>query len=156
DDEGDSGFAVALDAGRYRLDVGTLVGVTEGAEIAVYGATPAAFPPLDSAADLAERKGLLNVLRADRATCEAVSVTPFPLPEGARGRVLKAGRATRLRVALVPHDAALAVHLADSSLVDLVRDRDAELTLAQCSDGAWALTDDVHGRGEVAGEPVLA
>ena len=83
-------------------------------------------------------------------------MTPFALPEGARGRLCKAGRAARLRVALVPHDDALAANLADSSLVELVAGGDADLTLVRCSDGDWALTDDVHGTGDVAGEPVLA
>jgi hypothetical protein len=155
DQEGDSGFAVTAVGGQYRLDVGTLAGVTEEAEIAVYGATPLAFPPLGSGDDLAARKGLLRVSRADRSTCEAVAVTPFALPEGARGRLCKAGRAARLRVAVVPPSDALAAELAASSLVERVSE-DAELTLVQRSDGAWALSDDVHGSGEVAGEPVLA
>ncbi len=156
DEGGDPGFAAALVGNHYRLDVGTLAGVTEEAEIAIYGATPPEFPTLDSGADLAVRKGLLQVTSADRSTCEAVAVKPFALPDGARGRLCKAGRAARLRVALLPHDAVLAANLAASSLVELVAAGDAELTLARRSDGAWALTDDVHGTGEVAGEPVLA
>jgi hypothetical protein len=155
DQEGDPGFAVMAVGSQYRLDVGTLAGVTEEAEIAVYGATPLAFPPLESADDLAARKGLLRVSQADRSTCEAVAVAPFALPEGARGRLCKAGRASRLRVAVVPPQKALDDELAASSLVERVT-VDAELKLAQRSDGAWALTDDVHGSGKVAGEPVLA
>jgi hypothetical protein len=155
DQEGDFGFAVTPVGCHYRLNVGTLAGVTEEAEIAVYGATPPAFPPLDSADDLAARKGVLRVSRADRSTCEALAVTPFVLPDGARGRLCKAGRSSRLRVALVPPNDALAAELTASSLVEWVTS-DAELTLMQRSDSVWALTDDVHGTGEVAGEPVLA
>ncbi len=156
DEEGDPGYAVDLVGDRYRLDVGTLAGVTEEAEIAIYGAAPLAFPPLGGPEDLAARTGLLRVIRADRSTCEAVAEPQFALPEGARGRLSKAGRAARLRVALVPHDDALAAQLAASTLVELVTGGDAELTLARRSDGAWALTDDIHGTGEAAGEPVLA
>ena len=64
DDEGDPGFAVSVVGDRYRLDAGTLAGVTEEAEIAVYGAMPPAFPPLGGPEDLAARKGLLRVIRA--------------------------------------------------------------------------------------------
>ncbi len=156
DDAGDSGYAVTSSAGQYRLDVGTLAGVTEEAKIAVYGATPLEFPALGSPADLAARKGLLRVVRANPSTCEAVAVTPFALPEASRGRLCEAGRAARLRVALMPHDDALAANLAASSLVDLVTGGDAELTLTKRGDGAWALTDDVHGTGDVADDPVLA
>jgi hypothetical protein len=156
DEDGDPGYAVAPIGDKYRLDVGTLAGVTEEAEVAVYGATPLVFPPLNSGDDLAARKGLLRVSRADRSTCEAVAVTPFALPDGARGRLCKAGRAARLRVALEPHDAALAAALAESPFVELVAGGAAELTLQRRSDGAWALADDVHGAGEVSGEPLLA
>jgi hypothetical protein len=156
DEPYDPGYAVTQADDLYRLDAGTLAGVTEDARIAVYGTTPALFPPLNTSADLATRHGVLRVVRADRATCEATAVTPFALPEGARGRLCKAGRDARLRVALKPHDDELASRLKDSPLVELVTDGDAELVLERRHDGAWALTDDVHGTGATAGEPVLA
>jgi hypothetical protein len=154
DQEGDPGFAVTPVGDQYRLDVGTLAGVTEDAEIAVYGSTPLSFPLLDSPEDVTERKGKLRVVRADRSSCEAVAVIPFTLPVGARGRLCKAGRAARLRVAFKPPNAALATNLKDSPLVELVSG-DAELTLAQRSNGDWALTDDIHGTGDTADEPML-
>ena len=156
DDDVDPGFAVDQTSGQFRLDVGTLAGVTEGAEVAVYGPRPPAFLPLGSAPDLAARKGLLRVSHADRATCEAVAVTAFILPDGARGRLTRAGSAARLRVAVVPADESLITYVATSPLVEIVSPDDAELTLARRSDGGWALTDDVHGTGEAEGELVLA
>jgi hypothetical protein len=156
DEEGDQGFTVVPADTKYRVDVGTLAGVTEGAEIAIYGPIPPTFPPLDSSADHAARKGLLQVCRAERATCEADAMGSFDLPEAARGRLCKAGRDARLRVALAPHDARVADCLAKSPLVELATGGDADLTLARRSDGGWALTDDVHGTGEEPGEPLLA
>jgi hypothetical protein len=156
DEDGDPGFAVTVAGSQYRLDVGSLAGVTEDATIAVYGATPPAFPPPGTVADRDARKGLLKVTRADRATCEAVALTSFELPEAPRGRLVAAGQAARLRVALNPHDEALAALIAGSPLAEVVTGGPADLTLVRRADGAWALTDDVYGTGEVAGEPVLA
>ena len=59
-------------------------------------------------------------------------------------------------MALAPEDPGLAAQLAASPLVELVPVGDAELTLVRRPGGSWVLTDDVHGTGEVAGEPVLA
>jgi hypothetical protein len=156
DEESDTGFAVNQCGEHYRLDIGTLAGVTGGAEIAVYGASPPTFPPLNSTADHAARKGLLRVERAFRSTCEAMAVVPFILPDGPRGRLCKAGRAARLRVSIVPNNKSLANILASSSLIELAPNSDVDLRLVQRSDGAWALTDDVHGTGELAGVPALA
>ena len=156
DEDSDPGFAVTVAGSQYRLDVGSLAGVTEGATIAVYGATPLSFPPLGSAADCDARKGVLKVTRADRATCEAVAETSFELPEAPRGRLIAAGQAARLRVALNPHDEALAAIIAGSALAEVVTSDPADLTLVRRGNGDWSLTDDVHGTGEVAGEPVLA
>jgi hypothetical protein len=156
DEDGDPGFAVVPAAAGYRLDVGTLAGVTPEARIAVYGSLPPTFPPLESGEDLAARQGLLRVTRADRAACEAVALAPFVLPDAPRGRLVRPGDAARLRVALAPDDASLAAKLAGSALVERVAASEAELTLARRADGGWALTDDVHGTGEQAGEPTLA
>lgn len=156
DEDTDYGFAVTYAGGRYHLDIGTLAGVTEDAQVAVYGPAPPTFPPLGSAQDLAARKGLLQVSRADRACSEAVALFPFALPKGARGRQSQAGRAARLQIALAPHNNYLASLLAASPLVEVIYGGGADLTLTQRkSDDGWALTDDIHGTG-TAGDPVLA
>ncbi len=156
DEETDPGFAIVQVPAGYHVDVGTLAGVNADAEIAVYGPEPASFPPLESAEDSTARKGLLRVTLADRASCEAVALVPFLFPEAPRGRLVRASRAARLRVALQPEDVTVAAKLAASPLIERVGEGEAELTLARRADGGWALTDDVHGTGEIAGEPTLA
>jgi Caspase domain len=155
EDETDAGFAIVETASGFHLDAGTLAGVTTGAEIAVYGSAPAAFPALGSPEDLAARTGGIRVTQASPADSEAVAVEPFVLPEAPRGRLVRAGQAARLRVALAPEDVGLAGALAPSDLIALVGEAEAELTLARRADGAWALTDDVHGAGETDTEPAL-
>jgi hypothetical protein len=155
DEDADRGYAVVAVPGGFRLDVGTLAGVTEDAQVAVYGAAPLAFPEVGSAADLAARAGVLRVTSARRAEADAVAVAPFALPAGARGRLVGAGRAARLRVALETTDPLVASALATSSLVELV-DREPELVLVARGEQGLFLTDDVHGAGDVPGEPVLA
>jgi Caspase domain len=156
DDDTDPGYAVVQVPAGYRIDVGSLAGVTVDAEIGVYAADPPAFPPLDSTEDLAVRKGIIRVVHAERASSEAVATTPFVLPEAPRGRLVRAGRDARLRVTLSPDDASLASQLEASPLIERVEPEQAELTLARRVDGGWALVDDVHGSGRTAGEPMLA
>lgn len=148
----------------YRLDSGSLAGVTEGALVALYPPmdSPAAtsvFPPLDTPEDVRQRIGLLRVISADRATSEAKASPalppPSPLPANVRGRLVQLGKDARMRVALRPHDEALARRLAQSPFLEIARPGDeAEMTLVQRSDGFWAMTDDVYGTGEEPGPPV--
>jgi hypothetical protein len=154
DEDADAGFAIAQVPSGYHVDVGTLAGVTPGAEIGVYGPDPPAFPPLGSAACAAARKGAIRVTSAGLSSCNGVAVEPFVLPDAPRGRLLRAGHSSRLRVALSDEDAALTTMLESSPLIELVQLNDAELTLARRARGGWALTDDVHG--DIDGEPVLA
>jgi hypothetical protein len=156
DEDGDSGYAIVKAAAGYRIDVGTLTGVTPGAEIGVYGPDPVAFPPLGSAEDLAARKGKIRVTSAERSACTGVAVQPFRLPHAPRGRLVRAGEASRLRVALSVEDKDMTKRLKSSSLIELVGTDVAELTLVRLESGGWALVDDVHGTGEKADEPVLA
>ena len=151
DAAGDVGFGIVEANGIYRVDAGTLAGVTEGAEIAVYGPEPPEFPALQSAQDEAARLGILQVTKADPASAEAVSKGPLSLVNGARGRLSKSGVAAKLRVALNPHDADWAAELAKSPLLELADG--ADLTLVRTSEG-WALTDDIHGVEQ--GDPFLA
>ena len=80
DDDTDPGYAVAQVSGGYRVDAGSLAGITVDAEIGVYAADPPAFPPLDSSEDLVARNGTIRVVRAERASSEAVATVPFVLP----------------------------------------------------------------------------
>ena len=159
DEDGDPGYAITRRDGEFLLDVGELQGVAPGAEIAVYGEQPTVFPALGSTEDLAARCGVLRVTQADATSCQAVAVTPFPLPPAPRGRLVKAGPAGRLRVLLVPYDADLAANLGGSDLLEVVErsagDPRDVVELAQRSDGVWEVTDDIHGAGRSAGEPEL-
>jgi hypothetical protein len=156
DEDAAPGFAIVQVPAGYRVDVGTLAGVTPGAEICVYGPDPPAFPRLGSAEDSAARKGTIRVTSAQRSVCTGVAVQPFVLPDAPRGRLVRAGEASRLRVALSVEDNDLTKQLKSSSLIELVGAEDAELTLVRLESGGWALVDDVHGTGEKADEPVLA
>jgi hypothetical protein len=151
---GDLGLSVVRYGDSYRIDAGSLLGVTDGAEIAIYPCTPAELPPLGSRQDSMARTGLLRVTRAERSSAEAVAVAPFDLPPGARGRMVKAGQDAKLFVALDPADATLAAELDQSPFLKVVRaGAEADITLVGCADGAWTLTDDVFGAG--GDEPVL-
>lgn len=156
DEDADTGFAIAQVSSGYSVDVGTLAGVTVGAEIGVYGSDPPAFPPLESPEDRAARVGKIRITSAERSTCSGVAVAPFVLPDPPRGRLVRAGESSRLRVALSVEDGDLVSKLASSSLIELVTESDAELTLVRLASGGWALVDDIHGTGEIKNEPVLA
>lgn len=163
-ENGDAGFSVARDGDTYRVDVGSLSGVTDSALVAVYPSTPLVLPAIGSAADHAARAGLLRVTHAARASAEATAVQqPFDVPAGARGRLVEAGFGARLVVALASPDNALAAAIGASPLLRLAPEAreggspDApDVTLVRRNDGGWAITDDVFGAGDVTGEPVLA
>lgn len=156
EEDGDPGYAIFQCVAGYRIDAGTLAGVTPGAEIGVYGPDPGVFPRLGSAEDLAARKGVIRVTGAERSGCTGVAVQPFALPDAPRGRLVRAGEASRLRVALSVEDKDLAEQLRSSSLIELVGEVESDLTLVRLQNGGWALVDDVHGTGEKPNEPVLA
>ena len=156
DEDTDPGLTIVQVPSGYRVGAGTLAGVTIDAEVAVYGTTPPVFPALGSPEDRAARGGSLRVIEATPGESHAVAMAPFDLPEAPRGRLVRAGRAARLRVGLAPQDPAQAAALARSDLVEVVEEAGAELTLVRRADGGWALTDDVHGTGEAGDEPVLA
>ena len=158
-EDGDTGYGVVRKGDSYALQVGTLSGVTEGAEVAVYGNGPAVFPKLGSDEDRAAQAGrLLRVTHAGPSSAEAAAIQePFDLPPGARARLVNAAPAARLRVALVPHDASIASALSTSPfLVVAEAGMKGDVALEKRSDGAWAVTDDVFGTGEKPGEPTLA
>jgi Caspase domain len=156
DDDTDPGYSVVQVPAGYRIDAGSLAGVTVNAEIGVYGESPPAFPLLGSPEDLGARKGTIRVVKAELATSEAVAAEPFALPKAPRGRLIRAGRDAALRVALIPDHAGLAAQLAASPLIELGEPEGADLKLERRTDSGWAMADDIHGKGEVADEPVLA
>ncbi|XXT25267.1 caspase family protein [Sorangium sp. So ce429] len=166
-EQGDIGYSVTFDAasGTYRLNAGHLVGVTEGAVVALYpelGSPGAAavFPPVGTPEDLRERIGLVRVMSADRATSAAKAdpamPPPSPLPSAVlRGRLIRPGEGAKLVVALAPHDEAMASRLAASPFLEIAKAGDkGQITLVQRSDKSWAITDDIYGTGEEPGPPV--
>ncbi len=146
---GDAGYRLAgLPDGRYRIAAGALMGLTAGAEVAVYGDKPAYFPTIGSPED--QPVGRLCVVAAERAECVAESIgDPFPL-QGARGRLVKPGKGERLRVALKPADPVLAGQLCASPLLTIVPagSSDADLEVIALLAGGWIIGNDV--------EPALA
>jgi hypothetical protein len=154
DDDGDVGYSIEPVADGYRLDVGSLHGVTEGAELAVYGATPARFPSPGSLEDRSARCGMLLVRSAEAGSCIAVARSPFVLPQEARGRLVRPGPAARLRVRLAGPDEALSTWLLREAPIEL-DEQSPELELVRLADGAWALADDCFGAGLVPSEPSL-
>jgi len=154
----DPGYSVSLSvSGVYTVGAGTLMGVTHGAEIAVYGATPALFPLLGSPED--QPLGRLRVVAAERSRATAAPVgLPFQVPPGARGRLVRAGEGERLKVRLVPQENDLARFLSESPLLEMLAENapDAEVEVVMEVGGAWRIGNDVRSRlavvpvGEVA------
>lgn len=150
---GDAGFTVSQTGTTYRIAAGTLAGITQDAEIAIYGERPPFFPPLGSPADDEARVGLLRVTRADRATATAAAIgTSFELPPATRGRLVKAGSAARLTCTLVGADPsvvrALEAKIAPSPLVELVQAPIKPDVRLEQRGGRWMIIDSVHGGGD--------
>lgn len=146
--EQDPGYSVALSvSGVYTVGAGTLMGVTHGAEIAVYGPTPARFPPVGSTDD--HPLGRLRVVAAERSRATAVPVDmPFQVPLGARGRLVRPGDSERLKVRLVPDDPDLARFLSESPLLEMLAENapDAEVEVVMEAGSAWRIGNDVETR----------
>jgi hypothetical protein len=146
--EGDLGFQIRRTPnGFYEIRAGRLLGVTEGAELAVYGPTPLTFPALGRHDDNRARLGRLRVAEANRATAVAgVLGAAFDLPRGARARLIAVGRAERLRVVIEPTDDAAATALKDSALIELVSNDapDPEIRVSTRPNGGWIISNDVE------------
>lgn len=149
---GDPGFGVRRSGEVYEIDAGTVASVTESTLIAVYGEQPAELPPVGSAEDRAARLGLVRVTEARVSTATAAADgAPFPVPAGARGRIVEPGKAARLRCAVVAADdpgraaaEAVTAALAASPLLEVVAAERAQVRLEQAG-ARWLVTDDVHG-----------
>lgn len=160
--EGDTGYSVTFKDGKYTLGAGTLVGITRGAKVAVYGSTPAHFPPLGSPedSDPRVRVGTLKVISAEEASAIAVAdpegAISFELPDGARARLVERSEQTKLAVGLSPHDEGLATQIKASKLLRLVEPGEhPAVQLESCGNGDWALTDSVFGKEETPETPML-
>jgi hypothetical protein len=141
--------------GTYTIKAGTLLGVTTGAQLAVYG--PAGPPPdcflfselgnIGSDKELAARRGLLQVTRAERATCVAAPLDgPLALVAGMRTRLINPGTSERLRVALATMDTLLARELERSAFLQVAPPSipDAEVTVMALPTGGWQITNDLQ------------
>ena len=145
--DGDPGLTIRRTrSDAYTIDAGTMVGVSNGAKVAVYGPLPLRFPPLGvRQGDALLSDVLLEVTAAGRANAEARALgSPFDVPPGARGRIVEPGAADRLCCAVVPADEAVMGALAKSPLLDVVDEGCAQAVLRK-EDGTWTLVDDVHG-----------
>ncbi len=146
----DPGVSVSTrDGGEYLVESGTLLGVTDGAEFAVYGAQPTLFPPIGSAGDTPI--GRLRITHAGRATSVALPIgEAFPIPPGVRARLVRAGMGERLRVSLKPRSRQLRKALSGSELIEILPEDavESEIEVIERTDGSLTLGDDT--------EPVIA
>jgi hypothetical protein len=131
--------------GDYEVCAGKLMGVTEGAEIAVYGPELHLFPPIGSPAD--KPVGRLKVSQAGPSSAVATTVgAAFALPDGARGRMVKPGESQHLQVSLKPEDAMLKADLEKSPLLKIVSATasDAEVEVIAQPGGGWIIGNDTE------------
>ena len=164
----DAGFPIAEVGGKYHIHAGTLVGLGEGATVGVYGSEPPFFPTLHSPEDKAARRGLLRVEGATPSSAVALPVGEhFRLEAGARGRLVKPGRADELIVGLEPFDVDLARYLESEGpfrVVPLVDPNECEVEaiVGFSPDGQWWIGDEVFGedaplaRGKASDRSALA
>lgn len=103
----DPGFSVkGPDSnGSYTIGAGSLMGLTEGGVLAVYGETPPMFPPLRKEDGTEDTTGQVGRLRVEkdpgRSSCTARSTgAEFDLPQGARARLVEPGQSEWLLVGL--------------------------------------------------------
>lgn len=147
---GDMGYGVTRSGDVYTLDAGELSDVTEGALVAVYGASPAVFPPIASPEDVAARVGAVRVKTAKRSSATAVAEgAPFDLPQGARARVVEAGAKARLPVSIPSGEPGLVAQVASSGRTRVAAEGEASVVqLVRDARGALTLTDELHGVDE--------
>jgi hypothetical protein len=160
----DPGYTIHHEGDGFRIEAGTLTGLSPGAEVAVYGPEPDLFPKLGSADDHKARIGLLRIESAERAVATAVSTNGrLSLPATARGRLVKPGKPDRLAVSLDPFDAALCGFLEGSGLLVIRPDTSrpaasaarAEVFVRRGGDGRFHLGDAIYGDGRDPRRPPL-
>jgi hypothetical protein len=145
----DFGFLVRESAGgKLRVGAGSLMGLSVGAEIAVYGEEPALFPPLGTSQDLSARLGVARVVEVDRvkSLAERVEGSLEVLPRGsARGRLVKAAPTQRLSVALEPPDPLVIRSLEESSVLRVsgAATEEPDVWVSGTQDSGWTIGDAV-------------
>jgi hypothetical protein len=153
----DLGYALHQSGESFHIEAGTLTGLSEGAEVAVYGAEPDRFPILNSAQDHAARIGLLRVDKAETSSCTAVSVKGgFKLPQGARGRLVKPGEPDNLVVALDPFDIQLAASLAAWGIVGAPPETPGAEARLRRENGQLHLGDETYSDGADGRTPLVS
>ena len=143
----DLGYSVKLRDGKFVVRAGTLMGITEGARLAVYGPEPSRFPEIGSEDDLSARVGVLVVDRAGRTTSTAVpSGTAFELPASARCRLVKPVEAERLRVRLETMEEAVVAALRESPRLHVLEEGadEPECTVTGSSVSGWVILNDLE------------
>lgn len=153
----DAGHAIARQPdGSYLIAAGSLAGLGPDAQLAVYGAEPALFPPLNSASDQQARLGILVVASVEPAQATAWPLprdAPFDLPPAPRGRLIKHGKPDLLRVALHQNlDSQVRLALIKNAPEDnfmLLPESDprAEVNVGQYENGDLWIGDDLFGPG---------
>jgi hypothetical protein len=147
----DPGFPITERNGTYEIRAGSLVGLSAGARVAVYGSEPPFFPPLHSAPDLAARRGILRVERVTLHSAVATLEGPtFSLEKDSRGRLVQPGPDEKLVVGMDPFHADLAQYLEREAPVVVVplAERGArvlEAVIGAFPDGWWWLGDHIFG-----------
>jgi len=146
----DPGYSLRARAdGTFTVGAGTLMRITPGCVLAVYGPEePQYFPTLESEEDVKHRIGQLEVTQAELVASTAKLVgAAFDLTR-ARARLIKPGESDRLRVLLDPPDSDLAAFLEESPLLHVVTTTaaDPEAILrtkltANGEDGGWTIGD---------------
>jgi hypothetical protein len=154
----DAGYVVRQEGDRFRIEAGTLTGLSEGAVVAVYGPEPDLFPELGSPADVRARIGLLRVRSAGRSVCDAVSANGLlQLPAAARGRLVTAGDPDRLVVSVEPFDPDLVARVEARNVRAVpVGQPEAEVFLRRDGKDWLHLGDALHGDGRDPRRPPLA
>jgi hypothetical protein len=133
--------------GEYVIGAGTLVGLTEGSVVRVYGADEPRFFSEVPLGDTTHSMGDL-VVGPDPglSECRAIPLDPatfnYPGDGNARGRIIQPGKAARLRVLLKSSDQDLVDFLGESALLTVLQAPGGEEVLVTDTDeGGWLIGD---------------
>lgn len=159
----DPGYGLKpLDGEWFLVRAGSMVGVTAGAQLAVYSATVARIPPAGTPEEQALRLGVLEVESAQAGEASARLMAPAaaqPIPPDARARVIAPGKADQLRVHVEGLSPELTAQLTAPPLFAQSDPSGSQHELSVVpahSGGGWyVLCDDMHGDAD-RGEPELA
>lgn len=152
--ERDPGIPVRRVGDAFQIAAGTLADITKGAVLAIYSDRPPYFPPLGSAEDLRARIGCVRVDRAKLATATAITEgRAFEPPADARGRLIAAGHAARLRCAVLPQHHGVEAQLRTSPRLEVVSPASGPEVWLEYDRGRWFVTDSVYSTR--ADRPVL-